>query len=150
MKNYITDLRKIIGSRPIIYTGVTVIVRDDKNQILLQRNAITNEWGTIGGALELGESFEEAAARELLEETGLKANTLKFITLLSGKDFYYEYPNGDEVYYATAVYEAIDVTGNPVADTIEGTELRYFNVELPIEILNSISKLILEKTAYLL
>ena len=30
-------------------------------------------WATIGGALEPGESFAEAARRELVEETGLEA-----------------------------------------------------------------------------
>jgi 8-oxo-dGTP pyrophosphatase MutT (NUDIX family) len=147
--DHIGELRKLIGTRPIIYTGVTIIIFNDKNEILLQKNAGTREWGTIGGALELGESFEEAAKRELLEETRLLAHDLKFITLLSGREFYYKYPNGDEVYYATAVFESSKVSGEPIADKHEGTELRYFDVKLPVENLNPISRKILMRSGYL-
>ena len=148
MANYIDDLRKLIGSRPIIYTGVTVIILNEKNEILLQQNASTGEWGTIGGALELGESFEEAAERGLVEETGLTVHDLKFITLLSGKDFYYKYPNGDEVYYVTAVFESSKATGQAIADNHEITKLRYFNMNSPIRNLNPVSKNILHWSGY--
>lgn len=61
---YIADLREAIGTRPIILVGAAVIVRNDKGQILLQKRSDTRDWGTIGGALELGEALEDAAARE--------------------------------------------------------------------------------------
>lgn len=53
-----------------------VILLDDAGHILLQHrdaNAPTapNLWGLPGGSIEAGESAEEAAHREVLEETGL-------------------------------------------------------------------------------
>jgi 8-oxo-dGTP diphosphatase len=37
-------------------------------------------WGLPGGHLEHGESFEECAAREVAEETGLEVEKLRFLT----------------------------------------------------------------------
>ncbi|MBP1974659.1 8-oxo-dGTP pyrophosphatase MutT (NUDIX family) [Cohnella thailandensis] len=85
---YIADLRKMVGTRPIILTGVTVIVLNEDKEILLQKRTDSGDWGTIGGALELAESFEEAAHRELHEEAGLHAGEMKFVTTLSGSDMY--------------------------------------------------------------
>jgi 2,3-bisphosphoglycerate-dependent phosphoglycerate mutase len=38
----------------------------------LAEKGIEAFWGSLGGAVEPGETFEEAAARELTEETGLR------------------------------------------------------------------------------
>ncbi|GIQ62616.1 DNA mismatch repair protein MutT [Paenibacillus cisolokensis] len=124
---YIMDLREQVGSRPLIMAGACVLIFNHDSHLLLQRRTDSLDWGTIGGALELGESLEEAASRELFEEAGLTARSFKFITLLSGKDMYYRYPNGDEIYNVMAIYEAIGVQGNPKVNDNEGLELRYFH-----------------------
>lgn len=134
--SYIMELRKLVGTRSLIMAGACVIVLNDEGHILLQKRTDSSDWGTIGGALELGESLEEAAARELYEEAGLTAKAFKFITLLSGKDIYYKYPHGDEVYNVMAVYEAQGVEGNPVIQDDEGLELGCFPLDQPIPGIN--------------
>lgn len=147
--SYMLELRKLVGTRPLIMTGVTVIVLDDEKNILLQRRTDTGDWGVIGGALELAETFEEAAHRELYEEAGLHAENLKFITLLSGRDMYYQYPHGDEVYNAIIVYESQKVTGIPTINDDEGFELKYFPLREPIKELNAMTYKILKKSGYI-
>lgn len=58
--------------KPRVGVGVFVI-KDRKLLLGKRKNALgQGAWALPGGALEFGESFEECAKRELLEETGIK------------------------------------------------------------------------------
>ena len=76
MSDYIMDLRKIVGHRPLLQVGASVIVEDEDNRILLQLRSDNHCWGYPGGSVELDEEVENAAKRELFEETGLIAHDL--------------------------------------------------------------------------
>ncbi len=124
--SYLGELRKIVGHRELLSAGATVIVIKDK-KILLNLRSDTNTWGIPGGALELGETLEETAHRELLEETGLRADNMKLITVLSGKDFYFEYPNGDKLYSVVTLFLAKGVSGDLQITDGESLNLEYFS-----------------------
>jgi len=146
---YIAELRKSVGTRPLIMAGACVLVFDERRRLLLQRRTDSGDWGTIGGALEPGESLEETAARELWEEAGLTAKSFRFVDLLSGRDMYYRYPHGDEVYNVMAVYEAAGVEGTPVVNDDEGIELNYFELGDRMAGLNPFTELVLGKLGLL-
>ena len=76
MSDYILDLRKIVGHRPLLQVGASVIVEDETGRILLQLRHDNHCWGYPGGSVELDEVVEDAARRELLEETGLVAGEM--------------------------------------------------------------------------
>jgi 8-oxo-dGTP pyrophosphatase MutT (NUDIX family) len=125
---YIMDLRKVVGSRPLIMVGASVILLDSSNKLLLQLRTDNNSWGLAGGSLEMGETLEEVAKRELHEETGLIANKLEFFNLFSGKEFYYKYPNGDEVFNVISTYICTDYSGELELEVSEVKELRFFHL----------------------
>lgn len=108
---YVMELRKFIGSRPVIVAGAGVILVNEKNEILLQKRADNGFWDYPAGSMELGESFEECARREVYEETGLVCGKLEFFMDLSGKESFYEYPNGDKTYTAGIIYICRDFSG---------------------------------------
>lgn len=63
-----------------------------------------HQWGYAGGSIELGETVEEAAKRELFEEMGLVADEMELFYINSGEETHYIYPNGDEVYNVEIIY----------------------------------------------
>lgn len=143
--SYIMDLRKKVGHDPILTAGVGLFVFNDKNEVLMQLRTDYNQWGFPGGAMELGESFEETAKRELKEETNLEAEELKLIKILSGKDTYREYPNGDKLYDITAIFVVKKTKGNLKINDDESKLLQYFDINnLPVN-MTSYTKNYLEK-----
>lgn len=130
---YIEDIRKIVGHRPLILTGVGIAVFNENDEILLQKN-FDSKWGIPGGFMELGESAEEAGRREVLEETGVQVGHLELVTVVSGERTYTKLKNDDEYYSVTIVYSTTDIiSGSPKADGVETAEVRFFKVDsLPI------------------
>lgn len=140
--SYIKDIRKFIGHAPMLSAGATVVVLKD-GKILLNLRSDTNTWGIPGGAIELRETLEETASRELKEETNLEAESFTLLNVFSGKNFYFKYPNGDELYSVVALYLANGVTGTLKITDGESFELKYFGKdELPN--LESRAKVILD------
>lgn len=63
--------------RPLVGIGV-LVVRDGKILLGRRKNAHgAGDWSPPGGHLEFGETPEEAAAREVLEETGLHIENIR-------------------------------------------------------------------------
>ncbi len=62
--------------------GIGVIVLRDNMVLLGKRKAAhgAGTWQFPGGHLELGESMEECARREVLEETGMRIMNIRFAT----------------------------------------------------------------------
>ncbi|RWZ54758.1 NUDIX domain-containing protein [Halobacillus fulvus] len=125
---YIEDIRALVGNRPLILNGSVVIVIDDQDRILLeQRTYPEGVWGLPGGLMELGESTEEVARRELWEETGLKAGTLHLIDIYSGSDQFTVAANGDQFYTVTTSYYTKDVEGTLKNDPDESFQCTFIH-----------------------
>ena len=108
---YVMELRRSVGSRPVIIAGAGVMLINEKGEVLLQKRRDNGFWDYPAGSMEIGESFEECARREVLEETGLTCGKLEFFMEMSGKDSFYEYPNGDQTYAAAILYICRDFSG---------------------------------------
>lgn len=119
-------LRKHVGHDPLIGVGATTLVFNDKNELLLNLRSDTNTWGIPGGSMELFETIEETAIRELKEETGICADELQLVTVLSGKEFYFEYPNGDKMCTVIVLFKVLNYTGALKVSDNESKALEFF------------------------
>ncbi|MFD1738049.1 NUDIX hydrolase [Bacillus salitolerans] len=129
--SYVMELRELVGHRPLLLPGSVVIILNEDHQILLQHRH-DGDWGLPGGLMELGESLEDTARREVKEETGLDIGELELLGVFSGPDYYLKLPNGDELYSVTAVYLAHESKGTIKMDRNESIDLQYFTCnELP-------------------
>lgn len=93
--------------RPLFPIAVLIFVIRDGTLLLGKRKEGygTGEWCVPGGHLEFGEGLVEAAHRELLEETGLKAQSLTFKNIVNRQ--------GKESQYLHVTFLADGVTGEP-------------------------------------
>jgi ADP-ribose pyrophosphatase YjhB (NUDIX family) len=78
-QNYITYLRSMVGNKKIILNAACAVISDDSGKILLQRRSDNKKWGLPGGLMELDESIEQTAIREVKEETNLDIILTDFI-----------------------------------------------------------------------
>lgn len=137
MKNYIKYIRKMVGHKLIFLNFAVAAIFNEKGELLLQKRSDKKKWGLPGGAIELGETFEDAVIREVWEETKLKVKPKSLIGIYTGPDYNVHYPNGDEV-QPVAVLFNVEVTGGKLADKYdeETLELRYFDKNNLPEIAN--------------
>ena len=141
---YIMNLREKIGHSPLIGVGATTLVFNNKNELLLNLRSDTNTWGIPGGSKELNETLEECAIRELKEETNINVNDLELITVLSGKEYYFKYPNEDELDCVIALYKVSNYDGELNINDKESKELKFFSLDNLPE-LESRAKAIIDK-----
>ncbi len=113
-----------------ILPAVAVAIFNDKGEILLQRRADVGKWCVISGHVEFGETVEEAAIREIREETNAEASLVRFIGVYSSPGSQTYVYDDKTVQYVTSYFEArlLDEL-NPDFTNNETQELRYFSPE---------------------
>jgi mutator protein MutT len=123
MAGYIRWLRDRVGPG-LIQLNFAAACVVDAGRVVLQRRADHNAWGFPGGAIELGESVEDAVVREVREETGLEVR----VDGLLGVYTKYEqsYPNGDVAQPMTVFCRCAPVGGYLGTANDETIEARYF------------------------
>jgi 8-oxo-dGTP diphosphatase len=132
--SYIKWLRDQIGRRRTLLVFSTIVLRDADGGVLLQLRNDFKSWGLPGGILEPGENILDCARRELLEETGLLAGSLRLVGVYSDPRYESTYPNGDQVQQFTVCFEGQRAGGEMRADGIENSEQRFIAPErLPFD-----------------
>ena len=108
--------------------GASVIVYKN-NKVLLQQRKDNKCWGYLGGYIEMGEIVEEAAKREMFEESGLIAQSLNLFGVFSGPELHHVYPDGNEVHIIDVVFTCCEFSGNLKAQESEVLNLQWFDYD---------------------
>ncbi len=123
--DYVKYIRSLVGNNKIIMNAAAVIILDQENRILLQKRGDDFFWGLPGGIMEIGETFEETAIRETLEETGYH---IKIESLVgSFYNFNKTWPGGDQAHIICTIFTARITGGEMNIDGIETLDLKYFD-----------------------
>lgn len=102
---HISDLRELIGHRPILAPSVTAFVVSGDDDILVVKIKDDSSWTLPGGMVELGEAPLDALVREIREETGYIVHPKSILGVLGGHEcFRRTYANGDIVEFVDTLY----------------------------------------------
>jgi len=134
-------VERMYGSRtPAAVTqvrvGAGVVVRDTQGRVLLERRSDCGYWGLLGGRIEKGESVEQAAVREVKEESGLDVRITRLLGVYSEptEGRIVAYSETDIIQLVDIVVEA-EILGGELTRSTESEELRFFVLDqLPSEI----------------
>ncbi len=135
MNDYLKNIRRLVGPGCIHLPGVRAIVLNEAGDVLLQRRTDIPLWGLPAGSVELGETALEGLRREVVEETSLHVIEAEPMALYSGPTQQFTYPNGDEIQCFSVAFIVRQWKGEPQADGVEGSQVRFFPLsQLPEDI----------------
>ncbi|HZD98402.1 MAG TPA: NUDIX domain-containing protein [Micromonosporaceae bacterium] len=141
-ESYQGQLRALAGDdRPLLFVGARCVVVDADDRILLIRRADNGDWALPAGAMELGESIGECAARELNEETGLVATSLEPFAFYSGARFTGVNMYGHTYQVFSTAFWIESWTGDLLRVTGETTDAAFYPLDrLPDGLARSVSE----------
>lgn len=124
--DFVLDLRRFVGTRPLPLTGVTaVIIRDD--DVLLGRRSDNGALTPITGIVDPGEEPATAAAREAEEEAGvrIRVDRLAWVHQIPRVT----YDNGDQSDYLDLTFRCSWLGGEPYPADGEMTEVGWYPLD---------------------
>ncbi|MDC8802641.1 NUDIX hydrolase [Halomonas pacifica] len=112
--------------RPVVAT-IAVLLKGDKVLLVRRSNPPdAGRWGFPGGKIERGETIEEAALRELYEETNVTANMHRVFNAVDVLDF--DKDGGLEYHFVLVAVLCVWVSGEPLAGD-DALEACFFNLD---------------------
>lgn len=127
ISDYIKNIRAKIGKDLLLLPGVTAVVINEHDDVLLQLRRDTQTWAPPSGGVEPGETVAEAALREVFEEAGIEVLPVAIVAVLSGKDYIFSYPNGDRMATVTTVFRCRPCDADaPLVNDDESLDIHYF------------------------
>jgi 8-oxo-dGTP pyrophosphatase MutT (NUDIX family) len=126
---YVEELRQLIGNRLILVPGIRAIIRDEAGAVLLQLRGDFKIWGLPAGAMELGESVQDALRREVFEETNLTVLKARPFGIYTNPANAITYPNGDQSQPYTTAFLVDEWSGTVTPDGDESLDLRFFPLD---------------------
>lgn len=122
-------MRREYPDAPIAGVGAVIVRDGDPPSVLLIRRGqepLKGEWSLPGGAVELGETLEEAIRREVLEETGL---VIEPAGVVQAFDRIARDADGRVRYHYVLVDFLCRVTGGSLACASDAVEARWAGLE---------------------
>ncbi|TLS37075.1 NUDIX hydrolase [Pseudalkalibacillus caeni] len=127
--DYIQHLRAMVGTEKVIMVVSGAVVFDEENRVLMQKRSDNHQWGFPGGFMDLGESVQDTARREVYEETGLLLEELELFGIYSGAQYDKTFSNGDQVSLVQVLFTCKNYGGELVQSNEESLQNEFFPLD---------------------
>ncbi|TCC29279.1 NUDIX hydrolase [Kribbella sindirgiensis] len=124
---FVLDLRAKIGHDLLWLSGLTAVVLNDADEVLLVRRADNGRWSLVAGILEPGEQPAVGLVREIQEETAVEAVVERLVSVESLPPG--SYPNGDQVQFLDLCFRCHPVRGEPRVNDDESLDVRWWPLD---------------------
>lgn len=124
---FILELREKIGQDLLWLPGITGVVLDAADRILLVRRADDGRWSLPAGILEPGEQPAVGIVREIHEETAVEAEVEELVSVEALPPS--AYPNGDQVQYLDLCFRCRPLRGEARVNDDESLEVAWFPLD---------------------
>lgn len=118
MSPYMSEIRALVGHRLVLVPAVAAVIKDEAGRVLIVQTT-SGHHSLPAGAIDPGESPQQAVVRETREETGLQVRPVRLLDALGGEAFRITYPGGDQVEATVCVF-ACEIIGGVLH--CDGTE----------------------------
>ena len=107
-----------------VVPSTTAVVTDAEGRIALVHRVDNGLWALPGGGMDLGESIEDCAVREVKEETGLDVRVTGLVGVYTNPNHVIEYTDG-EVRQQFSLCFTTELLGGTLAHDSESTDLAW-------------------------
>jgi 8-oxo-dGTP pyrophosphatase MutT (NUDIX family) len=121
--DYLDDPRAPAANSLVL--SVNVAVADNDGRLLLIRRSDNQNWALPGGAMEYGETIEQAAVRETSEEAGIDCEITGIVGIYTNPRHVILYTSNDEVRQECSVVFSARATGGNPTPSRESSEVRW-------------------------
>ena len=121
---FILDLRAQLGHAPLHLPGVTAVVLDERQRVLLVRRADNGRWTLVTGCLDPGEQPAVGAVREVAEETAVQVRVERLLSVAALPLM--TFPNGDQTYWMDIAFRCRPTGGQARVNDDESIDVGWF------------------------
>lgn len=131
------ELEEEILKNKQLHKEICVFILNDQKEVLIQKRspnkkAYPNRWALLTGHVELNETFENAAIREINEEVGLKINK-ENLNLFSKRTF-----TNDNIHYEITYFYYIKSNlkeSDFIIQKEELSQVKWINIDVVIDMI---------------
>lgn len=124
---FITSLRKKIGSELLWLSGATAVIQRDSGDILLVRRSDNGNWTPVTGIVDPGENPALTCLREAQEEANVEIEVVAFAQLKA--DPPHQFTNGDRCQFLDHTFYCRYISGEARVNDEESSQVRWVPVE---------------------